>query len=185
MRRQRRFWAVATTMLCGVGTAAAAPPPPGAVETHSFKVTATVSYRCYGGYGPKKAVDSRTKVTCDNKTETKNLFDKVMSIKIADEPDPEDSKDLEGSWEQTIEFKGRRFMAAVSLFKFVSSSKTPYYTLRLVARDDEPGSRQTAVFAQAGEVRAFNKLMIQYGSAGQPEEIDYQFSIEPSDGQSR
>jgi hypothetical protein len=153
--------------------------PSPASETYTFKIHGDVTYRCYGGYDSVKAVDSRTKVPCDNKTKKKALFDERVVVVIKVEPNPEDSKDLAGDTGKTVQFEGRKFTGGFSLFKQVDSPSPAPYRLRLVACDDEPTSRQTAVYADAKQVKDFNKLTINYISIGQPEEIQYIFSVEP------
>jgi hypothetical protein len=151
-----------------------------APETHSFKVHAEVQYRCYGGTGAQKASDTRTHVVCDDQTERKVLVDEVIRIQIRNEPNPDDAKDLEGSWGRTFEYKGRKLQIAVDLFKTVPAKGPRPYELRLVADDDEPGTRMSSTLAQAEKTSAFNKLTIDYSSRGQPEEITYRVSIEPA-----
>lgn len=147
-------------------------------ETYSFKVSGKVSYRCYGGYGPKKGVDSRTKVPCDNETKKETLFNQIVVVQIKTEPNPDDSKDLYGSWDKSVEFEGRKFTAFLSLSKTVDvESKTPY-RLSVDARDDEPMHRQTTTFSEATRVKDLNALTVNYNSSDQPEEIEYAFSVE-------
>src|SRR5207302_6208419 len=99
----------ATTMILAGAVCADDAQPNG--ETHAFKVRGIVSYRCYGGYGPVKGVDSRTKVVCDNETKKKSLVDEVVKVSIKSEPNPDDSKDLYGSWNKDFQFEGRKFTA--------------------------------------------------------------------------
>lgn len=148
-------------------------------ETYFFKVRGTVTYRCYGGYGTQKVFDSRTKAPCDNKTKSKVLFDERVKIEIKVEPNPADSKDLGGDLQKSVQFEGRKFTAAVSLFKLVDVQSTTPYRLRVVAIDDEPGRRQTAIYTDVDQVKNLNALTVQYSSTGQPEEINYQLLIEP------
>ena len=148
-------------------------------EIYFFKVRGTVTYRCYGGYGTQKFFDSRTKAPCDNKTKSKILFDERVKIEIKVEPNPANSKDLGGDLQRNVQFEGRKFTAAVSLFKLVDVQSLTPYRLRVVAIDDEPGRRQTAIYADVDQVKNLNALTVQYSSAGQPEEIEYQLLIEP------
>lgn len=147
-------------------------------ETHLFQVKGEVQYRCYPGTEKPKARDSRTHAVCDNKTQKKVLFDEKISLKIQDEPDPENSKDLEGAWDKSLPFKGRNFEIAVSLFKSFSGAK-PVYRLRFVALDDEPVTRKSAVFEEGEVVKALAPLTMDYVSVGQPEEITFTATIKP------
>ena len=156
--------------------AAPAPTPP---ETHRFRIVGQVDYRCYAGTGAVKAVDSRTKAVCDNKELHQKLFDEVVALKIVNEPTPDAALDLEGSWLKTVPFKGRGFEIAISLFKSVPSRSPRPYRLRAVAHDDEPGTRSTAVYAEAETPGRLNVLTIEVTSAGQPEEITFNAVITP------
>jgi len=148
-------------------------------ETHAFKVRGIVSYRCYGGYGPVKGVDSRTKVVCDNETKKKTLVDEVVKVLIKSEPNPDDSKDLYGSWNKDFQFEGRKFTAFLALSKEIDKpSKTPY-RLAVDAYDDEPSPRRTSTSADAAQVKELNALTVQYSSMGQPVEIEYTLSVTP------
>lgn len=147
------------------------------LETHEFHISAKVQYRCYAGYDGKKVTDERTKEICDNKTYNSTIVDKIIAIKIVDEPDPTDSTVLEGGWSEEFKFKGRKFVVAVSLFK--DSSAKPY-RIRVVAKDDEPSTRETAVFSELRTVPEMNSLSIEYSSKGKKEEITYWTEIQPS-----
>lgn len=143
------------------------PLPP---ETHAFKVTGNVRYRCYAGNDGKKVFDSMTKAPCDSKDYKSTVIDKIVTVTIKDEPDPEDSKELEGSWGETFEFKGRKFTVAISLFKMPPPAK---YRLRLVATDNEPNSRSVAVFTEVKDIDKMNQVSIDHSSAGTKEAISF------------
>jgi hypothetical protein len=148
-------------------------------ETYSFKVRGDVSYRCYGGYGAQKDVDSRTKVACDNSTKKETLVNEVVTVQIKAEPNPDDSKDMDGDWVKDVQFEGRKFTAFLSLFKAVDvPSKNPYQ-LTVDAHDDEPSHRTTSTFAVARQVKDLNALTVRYSSKEQPEEIEFTLQIEP------
>lgn len=147
-------------------------------ETHVFQIKGEVQYRCYTGPGKPKARDSRTDTVCDNKTQKKVLFDEKVSLKIQDEPDPEMSKDLEGAWDRVIPYKGRNFEIALSLFKTHAGPK-PIYRLRMVAVDDEPTTRKTAVYEEGETVKSLAPLTMDYVSVGQPEEITFTVTLKP------
>ena len=149
-------------------------------ETHAFSIYGIVSYRCYAGTATEKNVDSRTKVPCDSKTTKAVLFNERINLKIDVEPNPENSKDLVGSWQKSVAFSGRNFIVAVSLFKDVVAKSSEVYRLRVVAYDDELTNRQTAVFANAKSIKNLNALMLNYTSQGQPEEIDFNLTVEPA-----
>jgi len=146
-------------------------------EKHQFHMLGQVKYRCYAGYSGKKVFDSRTKKVCDNKTYENTVVDKVVAIDIKDEPDPEDSKELAGDWQGNFDFKGRKFIIATSLFKDATTSK---YRVRLVAEDDEPTPRKTAVFTEVKNLKDMNPLTIEYSSAGTKEEISFWVEVKPS-----
>lgn len=156
---------------------AKSPSTPTPSETHEFHISAKASYRCYAGYDGKKVTDERTKEICDNKTYNSTIVDKVIAIKIVDESDPEDSKDLAGSWSEEFKVKGRKFVIAVSLFK--ENSQNPY-RIRILAKDDEPSARETVVFSELKTVPEMNSLSIEYTSMGKKEEITYWTDIQPS-----
>lgn len=147
-------------------------------ETHLFQIRGEVQYRCYSGIGKPKARDSRTNSVCDNKTQKKILFEERISLKIQDEPDPDNSKDLEGSWDKIFPYRGRNFEIALSLIKSQTGSK-PIYRLRTAALDDEPTTRRTAVFEEGETVKGLAPLTLDYFSAGQPEEITFSVQIRP------
>lgn len=151
-------------VLLGAQVAPAVP----AAETHHLRVTAWVSYRCFGGIDGKRRTDERTKAACDNQTTKATLMDEVKAIDLKDEPDPEDSPSLAGSWLQTFKFKGRTFTVAVSLFKDFLPTR---YRLRIVAQDDEPQPRSTAVFVETPTMPELNPVSVDYGSVGKKEEI--------------
>lgn len=151
---------------------------PLAFETHLFQVKGEIQYRCYSGPGKPKARDSRTNSVCDNKTQKKVLFDEKVALKIQDEPDPENSKDLEGSWDKVTPYKGRDFEVALSLFKSHAGPK-PVYRLRMVTIDDEPTTRKTVVFEEGEVVKYLAPLTMDYISVGQPEEITFSVTIKP------
>jgi hypothetical protein len=144
---------------------------------HAFYVVGHVTYRCYGGNDGKKRVDERTKEPCNGKTDQREVISRVTPIEIVDEPDPEDAKGLAGSWLEDFTFHGRKFTAAISLFRELSP---PNYRLRIVARDDEPGPRETAVFAEAATVSALNRISVQSSSVGKKEEIYFVLSVQPA-----
>jgi hypothetical protein len=145
-------------------------------EKHSFHVVGSVSYRCYTGYKGVTLTDDMTKNPCDNKTYKSTVIDKVISITIKDEPDPENSKDLEGSWIENFEYQGRKFEIAISLFKM---SPTNIYRVRLVAVDNEPTPRQTAIYSEMKNVKKMNPLAVDYSSIGKKEEINFLVTISP------
>lgn len=146
-------------------------------ESHQFYILGKVKYRCYAGYNGKKVSDNLTKRPCDNKVYESVLIDKVVSIDIKDEPDPENSKEMAGSWGEKFDFKGRKFEIVLSLFKEPSPS---LYRLRLVAEDNEAISRKTAVFSEMKSPKEMNPLSIDYRSAGRKEEISFWVEIKPS-----
>jgi hypothetical protein len=150
---------------------------PTAEESHDFHVSGVVTYRCHAGYDGKKMVDERTKQPCNNETYTSRVIDKTVSIIITDEPDPENSNDLEGSWSETFEFKGRKFVVAISLFK--NSSNKPY-RIRIVANDDQPSPRNTAMFAEMKTIGDMNSIFVDYFSVGKNEEIRFWVSVHPA-----
>jgi hypothetical protein len=147
-----------------------------ATETHALRVRGSVKYRCYAGYDGKKIVDERTGKPCDNKEYQSQIVDKAVTLQIKDEPDPKDSRDLAGAWSEDFDFKGRKFSIAITLFKD-ASSKT--YQMRMVARDDEPTPRQTAVFSRMKSVNAMNTISVECSSAGKKEEISFEVTVEP------
>jgi len=155
------------------GTSWAVTPP----ETHSFHVLGRATYRCYAGYSGKKAVDELTKQPCDNKTYESVVVDKVVSIEIKDEPDPDSSPQLEGSWLEKFAFKGRQFVIAISLFK---EPALPQYRVRVVADDNQPGPRSTAVFTEMKTLTEMNPLSVEINSVGKKEEIYFSANIKPS-----
>jgi hypothetical protein len=170
-----RILAATTMMLTGAVHADAQPKG----ETYAFKVLGTVSYRCYGGYGPVKAVDSRTKVVCDNETKKQTLVSEAVKVTIKAEPNPDDSNDMYGDWSKDFQFAGRKFTALLSLSKAVDApSRTPY-RLTVDAYDDEPSHRRTSTSADAAQVKELNALSVRYSSMGQPEEIEYNLSVTP------
>ncbi len=140
------------------------------IELHQLRVTGFASYRCYAGYDGKRVTDERTKEICDNKTTKATLVDEVRSIEIKDEPDPDNAHSLGGGWLQTYDFKGRKFTIAISLFKEFGPDQ---YRLRIVAHDDEPQSRSTAVFVEASSLAELKPISIDYRSAGKKEEISF------------
>lgn len=148
-------------------------------ETYIFHVRSNISYRCYEGDGQVKAVDSRTHAVCDNKTINKTLIDENVSIKITDEPTPDDSKNLAGDWIREVNFKGRKFTVALTLFKTVPADGGYPYRLRAVAEDDEPTTRHNAVFIDSDAVARFSPLYLDYVSSGQPEEITLSTFVAP------
>lgn len=154
----------AQTAFCGQATNAVS-----SSEIHKLHVIGRVKYRCYAGYSGKKSFDEITKKPCDNKTYEKTVVDKIVAIEIKDEPDPENSKDLAGSWDESFSFKDRKFEIAISLFKPEVSS----YRLRLVANDNQPVSRNTAVYADVKNITDINPLIIDYNSVGKKEEIQF------------
>lgn len=145
-------------------------------EKHSFHVVGNISYRCYTGYDGVKLTDEITKNPCDNNTYKRTVIDKVISIAITDEPDPEDSKNLEGSWIEEFEYQGRKFIIAISLFKI---SPANMYRVRLVAEDNEPTPRQTAIYSEMKNVKKMNPLTVDYSSSGKKEEINFFVTISP------
>jgi hypothetical protein len=144
-------------------------------ETHKLRIHGTVSYRCYAGYDGKAVADERSGEKCDNKTSRKIIIDKVVSIAIRDEPDPENSTDLEGSWSEEVQFKGRKFTAAVSLFK--SKGKLPY-TLSITAHDDEPAARRSTMRTHLRTMAEMNPVDVEYASRGKKEETEFDLKVE-------
>jgi hypothetical protein len=164
-------FAGAFALMLAAGSCHAAAPP----ETHKLRVHGHVSYRCYAGYDGKKVLDDRSGEVCDNQTSNKVLIDKVITITIVDEPDPENSRDLAGSWSEDVAYKGRTFTATFSLFKVRGAVP---YSLSAVATDDEPQSRQTRVTAHMRTVSALNPLTVSYSSMGKKEEITFDLKVE-------
>jgi hypothetical protein len=159
-----------------LGLAAAAGVASGAPgETQKLHVHGAVSYRCYAGYSGKSVTDERSGERCDNQTTNKVLIDRVVTINLRDEPDPDNSPDLEGSWSEVANFKGRKFTAAVSLFK--SSGALPY-TLTVIAHDDEPSARQSTVRTLFRAPAEMNPVSVEYGSRGKKEEIQFDLKVE-------
>jgi hypothetical protein len=159
-----------------LGLAAAAGAAPGApAEMHKLHVHGAVSYRCYAGYSGKVVSDARSGERCDNQSTTKVLIDRVVTINLKDEPDPDNSPDLEGSWSEVVSFKGRKFTAAVSLFK--SAGALPY-TLTVIGHDDEPSPRQSTVRTQMRTPADMNPVLVEYGSRGKKEEIQFDLKVE-------
>ena len=148
-----------------------------APETHKLRVHGHVSYRCYAGYEGKLVTDERSGEACDSKTSNKVVIDKVVTLAIVDEPDPDNSPDLAGSWSETAIFKGRKFTAAITLFK--TKGALPY-SLSLVATDDEPQPRQTRTTAHMRSLSALNPLTVSYSSMGKKEEITFDLKVEAS-----
>lgn len=148
-----------------------------ASETHQFHILGKVKYRCYAGYDGKKQTDELTKKPCDNKTYEGTVIDKVVTIVIKDDPDPEDSKELAGDWNGKFDFKGRQFEIAITLFK---TPDPAMYRLRLVADDNEPTSRQTAVFSEMKNMKEMNPLSIEDSSVGKKEEINFWVEVKPA-----
>ena len=154
--------------------------PVAAPETHAFQLKAEVHYRCFGGY-PPKLKDSRTQVPCDNKTYSQVLFDERISLRIQQEPSPDNSPTLAGAISRTREFRGRHFSVTMSLFKDMNPGQPVVYRLYAEADDDEPAKRrETTLGLRATAVKHFNPLQISYDSRGQPEEIQYRVTIEPA-----
>ena len=163
---------LAAVFLIWVSQAFAAAPER---EVHRLRVSGTVSYRCYGGYDAKqRPTDERTGAPCDNQTTKATLIDEVKSIELKDEPDPENVHSLEGSWLQTFDFKGRKFTIALSLFKDFGPE---HYRLRVVARDDEPQARATAVFVETRRLAELNPVTVEFSSAGKKEEISFVVTV--------
>jgi hypothetical protein len=146
-------------------------------ETHSFHVVGKVKYRCYAGHSGKKAVDELTKASCDNKDYQSTLIDKVVTVAIQDEPDPESSPELAGFWGGKFEFKGRQFEIGMTLFK---DSVAPLYRLRLAADDNQPTSRRSATFTEMKTLKEMNPLAVVYSSAGKKEEISFWVEVRPA-----
>jgi hypothetical protein len=161
--------AIAALLLIFSVVAGATTPP----QTHQFHVLGKLKYRCYPGPEGKKMVDDFTKKPCNNKETEKTVIDKVISIVITDEPDPSDSKELAGTWDESFEFAGRKFVIALTLFKDVAPNP---YRLRLVAHDNEPVARETAIFSEFETLTGMNPISIDYTSIGKKEEIN--FSVE-------
>lgn len=143
-------------------------------EKFNFHVLGNVKYRCYAGYDGKKKFDDVTNQECDNKTYQSKVIDKVVTIDLIDEPDPEDSKEISGSWLEEIEYLGRKYTIAISLFKESPSSG---YRLRLVADDNEKTSRKNAVFVEFKKMNEMNPISIDYSSAGKKEEISFWVTV--------
>lgn len=146
-------------------------------EVHKLHVHGQASYRCYAGYDGKKVNDERTGEACDNKSTSKVLFDKVVTVTITDEPDPENSPDLAGHWQEDVNFKGRKFSAMVAIFK--AGGATPY-TVTVMAHDDEPLARTTRTSTSMRSVREMNPVAVSYSSAGKKEEISFDLKVEPA-----
>ena len=158
-----------------VSPAMAAAPP----ETHVFHVRVDVGYRCYGGYDPaKKVYDSRTHVPCDNERVDRTLVDRDVAIRIANEPTPDGSPTLVGDAIEQVDYKGRKFTVGLTLWKEFPGSGRPAYRLRLVGRDDEPGTRQTSYTAHGDASGRFTSVEIDCNSVGQPEEIVMKVRVE-------
>lgn len=162
-----------SSLIFFVAVALAATP----AEKHQFHILGRVKYRCYAGYSGKKVVDARTKKGCDNKSYDSVVVDRVIAIDIKDDADPEDSKDLAGDWTGKFEFKGREFVIVMTLFK---DAATSHYRVRLVAEDDEPTSRKTAIFSEIKNFKEMNPLSIEYTSAGTKEEISFWVEVKPA-----
>lgn len=141
-------------------------------EIHEFRVRGDVSYRCYAGFSGKPPVSAK----CDNKDHKKTVLEKVLAIKIIDEPDPEDSKELVGAVSEEFEFKGQKFVIAVSLFK---GTGVEPYRVRMVA--DRAGLKPEShvVFATLKSPRDLNKLSLEYFSNGDKETVHLWATIEP------
>lgn len=146
-------------------------------EIHKFHILGKVKYRCYAGYDGKKIVDEVTKQPCDNKNYQSVLVDKIVSVNIVDEADPEGSKALAGSWGEEFDFKGRKFVIAMTLFKEPSQSP---YRVRLVAKDSEIVSRNSAVFTEMKNLSEMNTLSVDYSSAGKKEEVSFWVEVKAS-----
>lgn len=158
-------------ILIVVPTFAIASPTPS--EIHEFRVRGDVSHRCYAGFSGRPAVSAK----CDNKNHKKTVFEKVLAIKIVDEPDPDDSNELAGSVSEEFEFKGQKFVFAVSLFK--STGAEPY-RVRMVADRNGLKSESHAVFASLKSPRDLNKLALEYFSNGDKETVSLWATIEPA-----
>jgi hypothetical protein len=151
-----------------------------APEFHALRVKSVVKYRCYGGYGEKKVKDTRTGFLCDNRNYEKTLIDKTIRVKIQWEPNPADDRSLAGAWDEKIEFMGRQFTVAMTLFKDVEARRKAMYRLRLLAEDNEPLSRQAVTFTEFPSLRTMNPVTVEYTSrGGLPEEIRYEVTVEP------
>ncbi len=146
-------------------------------EKIQFHVLGRVKYRCYAGYSGQKVYDSKTKQACDNKSYESVVIDKVVTIDIKDEADPEESKDLAGDWDGKFEFKGRNYIIVMSLFKI---SSTGHYRLRLSAEDDEPTPRKTGIFSEFKNIKEMNPLSMAYSSSGTKEEMSFSVDVKPS-----
>lgn len=146
-------------------------------EVHKLRVHGQASYRCYAGYDGKKVNDERTGEVCDNSETRKVLIDKVVAVTITDEPDPENSPDLAGHWQEDIAFKGRKFSALVAIFK---AGGTSPYTVTVMAHDDEPRARTTRTSTTMRNLREMNPVAVSYGSVGKKEEISFDLKVEPA-----
>jgi hypothetical protein len=146
-------------------------------ELHKLRVHGQASYRCYAGYNGKKVNDERTGEACDNKTSSKVLIDKVVAITITDEPDPENSPELAGHWQEDVALKGRKFSALVTIFKAKGAAP---YTVTVTAHDDEPVARTTRTSTSMRTLREMNPVAVSYTSAGKKEEISFDLKVEPA-----
>ena len=174
MSKQFALPVLAFVLMAGAALPSEAAAPS---ETHKLRVHGHVSYRCYAGYDGKKVTDERSGEVCDNKTTNKVLIDKVVSLTISDEPDPENSPELAGSWSEDVSFKGRKFTASISMFKIKGALP---YSLAVVAADDEPRPRQTRTTAHMRTVSALNPITVSYSSMGRKEEITFDLKVEAS-----
>ncbi len=138
-------------------------------EIHSFHIVGKAQYRCFAGIDGKKLIDDRSGKPCDNKTDEATLIDKVISIEIKEEPNPEGSKDLVGQWSDNFKFKDRKFEIGLVLFKTLNPSS---FRLRITANDNEPTHRKTTIFTDLKDIKNLNPLFIDYSSSGKKEEVN-------------
>ena len=144
-------------------------------ETYEFQVRGTIFHRCYAGFPGKPPVSAK----CDNKDYKKTVLDKIIAIKMVDEPDPENSKSLAGGVIEKFEFKGQKFVVAISLFK--DSGSEPY-RVRMVADRDGLKSEGHAIFSDLKNPKDLNKLSIEYFSNGDRDTVKLWATIEPHAG---
>ena len=165
-----RLRSIALASLLASGTALGATT----AETHRLHVKGEAQYRCYAGYDGKEVKDERTGEKCDNSTARKVLIEKVVSVTIRDEADPENSGELAGDWREEVAFKGRKFQIWLSLSK---DGKPAVYKLRAGAGDDEPVTRMTSSTIAMNSMTAMNTLVVQTDSRGKKEEISFTATV--------
>ncbi len=146
------------------------------VETKKLRVFGEIHYRCYPKGGASDVVDERTGLACQNKSMSEVVVDKTVSFQLEVRSNPGGSLDADGVWSEQFEHMGRKYTLSV----LISKSPSPVnYSLRIVAVDDEPVSRHTAVYAKAKRFSELNPLQVELSSVGKKEEVKFIALVEP------